>query len=243
MRTADFDERTTDCDYDESNERTRTAPRRSRHEFTYARKTKRTSCECFRSEAVVVAIVDHDLIERRDARQAGCNGYARARIQHLVVACGSDAPDVGDEVLRPEVDEICPSSCNFDSPVDSGDRLDPSTKQTITEPDLYKNILVYFGLVLGVFVASWLLVVAIEPDATWADAGMPLQDKLIDSASAVVATLNNIGPGLGVVGATENYAEFQWGTKLLFVVLMMLGRLEFFSILVLMIPSFWRRGP
>lgn len=43
MRTADFDERTMDCDDEEGNERTRTAPRRSRHEFTYARKTKRTT--------------------------------------------------------------------------------------------------------------------------------------------------------------------------------------------------------
>ncbi len=60
-------------------------------------------------------------------------------------------------------------------------------------------------------------------------------------ASAVAATLNNIGPGLGVVGATQNYAGFSQGAKLLFVWLMMLGRVEVFSVLVLIFPAFWRR--
>ncbi|WP_153558622.1 TrkH family potassium uptake protein [Roseimaritima sediminicola] len=68
-----------------------------------------------------------------------------------------------------------------------------------------------------------------------------LDEKLLDSASAVAATLNNIGPGLGVVGATKNYAGFSQGAKLLFVWLMMLGRVELFSVLVLLSPNFWRR--
>ena len=59
-------------------------------------------------------------------------------------------------------------------------------------------------------------------------------------ASAVAATLNNIGPGLGTVGATRNYAHFSWWSKFLFLWLMMLGRLELFSILVLFVPGFWR---
>ncbi len=69
-----------------------------------------------------------------------------------------------------------------------------------------------------------------------------LDEKLLDSASAVAATLNNIGPGLGVVGATQNYAGFSQQAKLLFVWLMMLGRVEVFSVLVLLSPSFWRRN-
>ena len=56
-----------------------------------------------------------------------------------------------------------------------------------------------------------------------------------------VATLHNVGPGLGVVGPTANYAGFAPWSKLLFVFLMMLGRLEMFSILVLFVPAFWRR--
>ena len=66
-------------------------------------------------------------------------------------------------------------------------------------------------------------------------------EELLDAASAVAATLNNIGPGLGVVGPTNNYAHFSQGAKLLFVWLMMLGRVEIFSVLVLFFPTFWRR--
>lgn len=72
--------------------------------------------------------------------------------------------------------------------------------------------------------------------------GGTLDEKLLDSASVVAATLNNIGPGLGVVGATRNYAGFSQGAKLLFVWLMMLGRVEVFSVLLLFVPSFWRRA-
>lgn len=107
-------------------------------------------------------------------------------------------------------------------------------------PDLRKQILLYFGLVTFVFMLSWITLVAIEDDSVWTNSQYGLDDKLIDSASAVVATLNNIGPGLGTVGTTENYAVYSDTSKLLFIFLMMLGRLELFSILVLLVPSFWR---
>ena len=45
---------------------------------------------------------------------------------------------------------------------------------------------------------------------------------------------------LGVIGAVENYSHFQPESKLLFVLLMLLGRLEIYVILVLFIPRFWR---
>ena len=107
----------------------------------------------------------------------------------------------------------------------------------IEDADLRKNILVYFGLILVIFVFSWMFVVTVEPDATW---GNHPEHKLIDSASGIAATLNNIGPGLGTVGATQNYAHFGPLTKLLFVWLMMVGRVEIFVILVLVLPGFWR---
>jgi trk system potassium uptake protein TrkH len=112
--------------------------------------------------------------------------------------------------------------------------------EPVTDPDLRRNILVYFGLVSAIFVVSWIVLVLVEPDQTWLASGKRLDEKLIDSASAIAATLNNIGPGLGIVGATENYAAFSWPSKLLFTLLMMLGRLELFAILVLFVPSFWR---
>lgn len=112
--------------------------------------------------------------------------------------------------------------------------------ETVSDPDLSRNILLYFGLVALIFSVSSQVLVGIEPDATWVEAGQPLNNKLIDTASAVAATMHNIGPGLGIVGATQNYAAFSAPAKLLFTFLMMLGRLEFFAVLVLTIPSFWR---
>jgi trk system potassium uptake protein TrkH len=107
----------------------------------------------------------------------------------------------------------------------------------VEDPDLRKNILVYFALILAIFTFGWIFVIALEPDATWGD---ETQHKLLDSASSVAATLNNIGPGLGTVGATRNYEHFSWWSKMLFLWLMMIGRLEIFSILVLFVPGFWR---
>ncbi|MCA9267640.1 MAG: TrkH family potassium uptake protein, partial [Planctomycetales bacterium] len=109
----------------------------------------------------------------------------------------------------------------------------------VDDPDLRHNILVYFGIILFLFIASWMIILTCEPDRTWGGADAA-EHKLIDTASAVAATMNNIGPGLGVVGATQNYTHFSSPAKLLFTVLMMIGRLEIFPIIVLFMPSFWR---
>ena len=57
--------------------------------------------------------------------------------------------------------------------------------------------------------------------------------------SAVGATLNNLGPGLG--GVAENYASLDTGVKWVLMFNMMLGRLEIFTLLVLLTPAYWRR--
>jgi len=63
----------------------------------------------------------------------------------------------------------------------------------------------------------------------------------ISSFTAIIATINNAGPGLGVVGPASNYqglTDFQtWVCSLA----MLLGRLEIFSVLVLFTPTFWRK--
>jgi trk system potassium uptake protein TrkH len=112
--------------------------------------------------------------------------------------------------------------------------------ESIVDPELPRSILLYFGLVALIFTVSSQVLVGIEPDSTWIQAEQPLGNKLIDSASAVAATLHNIGPGVGIVGPTQNYAAFTALSKYLFTFLMMLGRLELYAILVLMMPSFWR---
>ncbi|MBN1911878.1 MAG: TrkH family potassium uptake protein [Pirellulales bacterium] len=111
----------------------------------------------------------------------------------------------------------------------------------LPDPDLRKDVLVYFAIILLLFLVAWLLVVALEPDETWAEYSRPNHDKLTDCASAVAATLNGVGPGLGIVGESQNYAHFHWPTKLILTWMMLLGRLEVFVLLVLFVPRFWRR--
>ena len=64
---------------------------------------------------------------------------------------------------------------------------------------------------------------------------------LVSSFTAIIATINNMGPGLGVVGPASNFqglTDFQtWTCSLA----MLLGRLEIFSVIVLLTPSFWRK--
>ena len=61
----------------------------------------------------------------------------------------------------------------------------------------------------------------------------------VTAFSAVAACMNNLGPGLGDVGA--NYANISDFAKGVLTFAMLLGRLELFSLLVLLTPAFWRR--
>lgn len=65
--------------------------------------------------------------------------------------------------------------------------------------------------------------------------------NLESSLSAVAATLFNVGPGFGAVGPTQNYGPLAPPSHLLLSLMMVLGRLEFFAVLVLFFPSLWRR--
>lgn len=104
---------------------------------------------------------------------------------------------------------------------------------------LRHEVIVYFSFMLLIFVASFLILTAIEPGGPWGQTGGH-NIELLDCASAVAATLNNIGPGLGAVGPTMNYSQFAPQSKLLLSLLMLIGRLELFAILVLFMPSFWK---
>ena len=61
----------------------------------------------------------------------------------------------------------------------------------------------------------------------------------ITAFSAIAATMNNLGPGLGKVAL--NYADLEDAAKWILCFAMLLGRLEIFTLLVLLTPSFWRR--
>jgi trk system potassium uptake protein TrkH len=90
--------------------------------------------------------------------------------------------------------------------------------------------------VLGLF-AAWIGVFGL------ATLLVTLQDNLTltSSATAVATTLNDVGPGLDQVGATESFEIVDSFGRGVLTVCMLLGRLEIFTVLALLSPAFWRR--
>ena len=74
----------------------------------------------------------------------------------------------------------------------------------------------------------------IESDNQW--------DRMITAFTGVTATMNNIGPGLGQVGLVDNYVHLHPLIKWIFSFLMLVGRLEIFSVIILFVPAGWRKG-
>ncbi|HDQ14204.1 MAG TPA: TrkH family potassium uptake protein, partial [Sediminispirochaeta sp.] len=65
-------------------------------------------------------------------------------------------------------------------------------------------------------------------------------NSIVTSFTTALVTLGNIGPGFGAVGPTENYAFFPDYVKWFLSVVMMVGRLEIYTVLVLLTPAFWK---
>lgn len=63
----------------------------------------------------------------------------------------------------------------------------------------------------------------------------------ITNFTAVLTTLNNVGPGLAKVGPIENFSQFSYFSKLVLSVDMLVGRLEILPILMLLAPQVWRK--
>ena len=64
--------------------------------------------------------------------------------------------------------------------------------------------------------------------------------SVTDSIGAIAATISSVGPALGVAGATSTYASITPFGKSVICIAMLLGRLELFTLLVLIRPEFWR---
>jgi trk system potassium uptake protein TrkH len=63
---------------------------------------------------------------------------------------------------------------------------------------------------------------------------------IITGSTAVIATLNNIGPGLGGVGPCSNFAWLPDLSKAVLIICMLAGRLELYTIAVLFVPRYWK---
>ncbi len=89
------------------------------------------------------------------------------------------------------------------------------------------HILVFLLIYLGIFIMGTIAVVGLGMDLT-------------SGAGAVATSLGNVGPGIGDVGPVDNFSALSSPIKWILVFLMLLGRLELFTILILFSPYFWK---
>ncbi len=104
-------------------------------------------------------------------------------------------------------------------------RIAIKLNQKPVERNIIQAVWGFFSVYVGIFVLFMLLLMASGMDQ-------------ITAFSAIAATLNNLGPGLGEVAA--NYKEVEDFPKWLLCFAMLLGRLEIFTLLVVLTPAFWR---
>lgn len=114
------------------------------------------------------------------------------------------------------------------------------SNQTI-DRDMVSDVIFFMLLFIVMIVATALCVLMIEPNTFWVQAGKNQTEKFVDVLAASLSMFSNIGPALGVAGADGNYGGFTEATKIIFSWAMLLGRLELFTVLVLFLPSFWRK--
>ncbi len=100
--------------------------------------------------------------------------------------------------------------------------------RTVPE-NVIASVTSFFLLYVLFFVISVLVILAVE------------DISIMGALSSCAATLGNVGPGFEEVGATQNYNFFSGFSKLWLCFLMLLGRLEIFTILVIFTPMFWRK--
>ena len=64
--------------------------------------------------------------------------------------------------------------------------------------------------------------------------------SMLDSMGIIAACMSSVGPAFGIVGPTATYADVSTFGRLVVIAAMILGRLEIFTLLIIMRPDFWR---
>ncbi len=98
----------------------------------------------------------------------------------------------------------------------------------VVDEEILSGVMAFFFVYIAVFAAS-ILVVSLD------------NKDIVSSTTAVVASISNIGPGLGSVGPAGNFAGFSAFTKVILSLCMIIGRLEIYPVLLLFVPTFWKR--
>ncbi len=94
--------------------------------------------------------------------------------------------------------------------------------------DILMNVLAFLALYVATHGVGSLLIAALGND-------------LVTATSAALASMSSIGPGLGAVGPIAHYGDLGATAHVILALLMLLGRLEFYTLLVLLMPATWFR--
>ena len=95
--------------------------------------------------------------------------------------------------------------------------------------EVTRSVSVYFVIYLMIIITTTILISLNGFD-------------FVTSFTSVLATLNNTGPGMNIVGSTGNYAGFSVFSKIVFCFNMLAGRLELYPFLLIFVPSAWKRN-
>ncbi|MGD9308597.1 MAG: TrkH family potassium uptake protein [Desulfosarcina sp.] len=91
-----------------------------------------------------------------------------------------------------------------------------------------RSVLGFLALYMALFALSTVMLAGIGVD-------------FVTALGAVAATIGNIGPGFGMVGPVDNFALIPYWGKWLLAWCMLLGRLEIYTLIILVVPEFWRK--
>jgi trk system potassium uptake protein len=94
--------------------------------------------------------------------------------------------------------------------------------------EVLSSIWGFFFLYLGIFVISSMIMAALGLD-------------VVSAFASVAACIFNIGPGFGSVGPVQNYLHVPFLGKWVLILCMLLGRLEIYTVIVLLMPEYWRK--
>jgi trk system potassium uptake protein TrkH len=96
-------------------------------------------------------------------------------------------------------------------------------------PDIVLNVLAFLALYMFTHALGTVALTALGHD-------------LITAMSASLSAMSSVGPGLGTVGPASHYGDVGSAAQLVLSALMLLGRLEFYTLLVLVLPETWNRA-
>ncbi|MEX2398357.1 MAG: potassium transporter TrkG, partial [Balneolales bacterium] len=99
---------------------------------------------------------------------------------------------------------------------------------SVIDPAVSRTIFSFFVLYMLIFAAGVLALTAMNID-------------FVSAIGASIASLGNVGPAIGDYGPASNYAHMPFAGKWVLSLLMMIGRLEIFTVIVLFSTTFWKQ--